>query len=369
VWRACSHRAKRAWSSTLAGKARKPLRAESFQVGSVSLSMKYFGDGRFTEAAFRAAQVAAGAELEEALEPFAAKHWKEAMGSSGTMGAVSQVLAANHITDGRVTPDSLRWLMQQCLRAGSVDKLAVAGIKEDRRAVIAGGLSILYTVAVHFGIENLFPARGALRQGVIFDLDERLNTSADIRSGGQDIRDASVRELQRRFMVDLPQAQRVTQVARALHEQVQPTAARETQRELQWACAVHEIGMMVSHHDHHRHSAYMLANVDAAGFSQSQQRHLGELVLAQRGGLRKVEAALTNEDFAWQVLCLRLATIKCHARGEVSHKALTLKRDWAKANLSFTAEWADSHPRTLYLLQEEAAAWERSGSLKLVLQG
>ncbi len=351
------------------GKARKPLQAESFQVGSVSLSMKYFGDGRFTEAAFRAAQVAAGAELEEAMEPFSAKHWKEAMGSSGTMGAVSQVLAANHITDGRVTPDALRWLMEQCLRAGSVEKLAVAGIKEDRRAVIAGGLSILYTVAMHFGIENLFPARGALRQGVVFDLHERLATEAGSHSGAQDIRDASVRELQRRFMVDLTQAQRVGKVANALHMQVQPTAERETQRELQWACAVHEIGMMVSHHDHHRHSAYMLANVDAAGFSQSQQRHLGELVLAQRGGLRKVENALTNEDFAWQVLCLRLATIKCHARGEVSHKALSLKRDWAQATLSFSAEWAQTHPRTMYLLQEEVAAWERSGSLKLVLQG
>ena len=35
------------------GHGRKPLRAESFQVGSVSLSMKYFGEGRFTEAAFR----------------------------------------------------------------------------------------------------------------------------------------------------------------------------------------------------------------------------------------------------------------------------------------------------------------------------
>ncbi len=113
----------------------------------------------------------------------------------------------------------------------------------------------------------------------------------------------------------------------------------------------------------------MIANVDAAGFSQSQQRHLGELALAQCGGLRKVESALSNEDFAWQVLCLRLATIKCHARGEVSHKVLNLKRDWAKATLSVSAEWAQTHPRTVYWLQEEVAAWERSGSLKLVLQG
>ena len=62
------------------GVGTQPLRTESFQVGSVSLSMKYFADGRFSGLAFREAQIAAGAELEEALEPFAAVHWQEALG-------------------------------------------------------------------------------------------------------------------------------------------------------------------------------------------------------------------------------------------------------------------------------------------------
>jgi exopolyphosphatase/guanosine-5'-triphosphate,3'-diphosphate pyrophosphatase len=44
-----------------------PLRAESFRIGSVSLSMQHFPDGRYTAEGFQAAQVAAGAELEEAL--------------------------------------------------------------------------------------------------------------------------------------------------------------------------------------------------------------------------------------------------------------------------------------------------------------
>ena len=350
------------------GRSRVPQLAESFQVGSVSLSMRYFGDGRFTEAAFRSAQVAAGAEFEEALVPFAVGQWKEALGSSGSVSAVSQLLSASHVTDGRITPDALRWLMEQCLRAGRVDKLALPGLKEDRRAVIAGGLSILYTVAMHFGIDELKPARGALRQGVIFDLDERLEAAAD-RPAGHDIRDVSVRELQRRFMADVPQAQRVSELAHRLHEQVQPAATGDAQLELQWACALHEIGMMVSHHDHHRHSAYILANVDAPGFSQSQQRQLGDLVLAQRGGLRKVESGLAVDAFAWQVMCLRLAIIKCHARAKIDSNALRLKRDGSQAQLSFTPAWADTHPRTLHLLREEAAAWERSGSLKLVLPG
>lgn len=352
------------------GIGRRPMHAESFGVGSVGLSMRYFGDGRFTTEGFRAAQVAAGAEFEEALEPFAPEHWREALGSSGTVGAVSQVLAASGVTDGTITPDGLRWLIEQCLRAGSIDQLSLPGLKVDRRPVIAGGLCILYTLAMHFGIAALVAARGALRQGVVFDLAERLAARGlgDAPPvAAEDVRDASVRELQRRFLVDVQQAERVASIAGTLYAQAQPSASVESRRELGWACALHEIGMMVSHHDHHRHSAYLLGHVDAAGFSQSQQRRLADLVLAQRGGLRKVEPLLAQETSPWLVLCLRLAVIKCHARGPVSTDALTLVREGTTARLLFTAAWADTHPRTLYLLREEVDAWARSGSLTLVL--
>lgn len=349
------------------GHGRKAVRAESFQVGSVSLSLKYFGEGRFTEEAFRQAQVAAGAELEEALEPFASAHWREALGSSGTVGAVSQLLAASGVSDGRITPAGLRWLMEQCLRAGRVEKLSLPGLKDERRAVIAGGLAILYTLAAHFDIAELLPARGALRQGVIFDLDERRHATG-LRQDGHDIRDASVRELQRRFMVDTQQASRVSSVAERLYANVQPRASAETRRELLWACALHEIGMMISHHDHHRHSAYVLAHADAAGFSQSQLRRVSELVLGQRGGLRKVETGLTNENFAWQLLCLRLGVIKCHARGEISAEAMRIRPAGAVAELGFANGWDEAHPRTRHLLNEEALAWERNGPLRLMLK-
>jgi exopolyphosphatase/guanosine-5'-triphosphate,3'-diphosphate pyrophosphatase len=356
------------------GAGRTPTQAESFQVGSVSLSMKCFPDGRLTKNAFRQAQIAAGAEFEEALAPFARRHWQEALGSSGTVGAVSQLLAAGGITDGSVTPEGLRWCIEQCLRAGHIDRLDLPGLRDDRRLVIAGGLSILYTLATHFGIEALLPARGALRQGVIFDLDERRFAARD-PAHAHDMRDASVSELQRRFIVDAVQAERVATVADALYAGVSQAPPAELsrpqrvelRRELAWAAALHEVGMMVSHHDHHRHSAYVLAHVDAAGFSQSQQRRLAELVLAQRGSLRKSESALENADFAWQVLCLRLAIIKCHARRPVDPSAIRLRRSAEAAWLAFTAGWVERNPRTVYLLNEEVAAWQRYGSLTLEL--
>jgi exopolyphosphatase/guanosine-5'-triphosphate,3'-diphosphate pyrophosphatase len=345
------------------GRGTRPSRAESFQVGSVSLSMKYFPDGRFTESAFRDAQIAAGAELEEALGPFATRHWREALGSSGTVGAVSQVLAASDVSDGKVTPEGLRWLMQRCLEAGSADKLDLPGLRDDRRAVIAGGLSLLYTLAANFGIAELRPARGALRQGVIFDIAAREAVERRAAAGGEDIREASVRELQRRFMVDADQAGRVASVASALLAGALPKATSEARRELAWAAALHEAGMMISHHDHHRHSAYVLSHVDAPGFSQSQLRRIGDLVLGQRGGLRKLEPRLQEPNFAFYLLCLRLAVIVCHARGDVDEGEIALAASGAETTIVLARGWAESHPRAMHLLREEVDAWAKTGLL------
>jgi exopolyphosphatase/guanosine-5'-triphosphate,3'-diphosphate pyrophosphatase len=348
------------------GQGRKPLAAESFAVGSVSLSMRYFGDGRLTAEAFRAAQVAAGAEFEEALATFGPDRWARALGSSGTVGAVSQVLQQCGQTDGAVTPAGLAWLIERCLAAGHVDSLPLAGLRDDRRAVIAGGLAILYTLLTHFGVSELRPAKGALRQGVIVDLHDRLAAARGSRVHDQ--RDDTVRQLQSRFELDAAQAARVREVALALHDAVALDDDEQARRELAWACDLHEIGMAISHHDYHRHSAYLLAHLDAPGFSQSQQRRLAQLALAQRGGLRKVEEQLVDAAYAWRVLCLRLAVIRCHARDALGGPELLMaRRNGRTAVLGWRPARLVPDPRTMHLLREEALAWERSGILQLDL--
>lgn len=345
------------------GRGLVPQVAESFAVGSVSLSMRWFAGGEFTAQSFRDAQVAAGAELEEALAPFAPSHWREALGSSGTVGAVADVLRACRITDGRITPEGLRWLIEQCLAAGHMSRLNLGGLRDDRRAVVGGGLAILYTLATHFGITELHPAKGALRQGVIVEMHQRRAAQ------GPDLRDASVAQLQKRMDADAAQARRVAAVARTLWQGagLDASLGGDAQRELLWAAALHEIGLMVSHHDHHRHAAYLMGHADLPGFSQNQQRRLADLLLAQRGGLRKAEAALADIRFAWQALVLRLAVIACHAREPVPPAALRLAANGAQALLAPAPAWAGAHPRTLHLLREEAQAWQRQGPLTLAL--
>ncbi len=351
------------------GRGHTSNQAESFRVGSVSLSMKHFASGEFTAAAFRAAQIEAGAELEEALVPFSSQHWREAMGSSGTVGAVADVLEACGITDGRITPEALRWCIDQCIKAGHIDRLNLPGLKPDRKAVVGGGLSILYTLAMQFDVPVLRPAKGALRQGVIFDLSERLEAARNNRL--PDPRDATVRELQRRFQVDRQQADRVRQRALHLWDSLHLQRSRvdfEARQELAWACDLHEIGMMVSHHDHHRHSAYLLGHVDAAGFSQSQLRRLSLLVLGQRGDLSKLDEHKHQRVLMTQVLCLRLAGILHHARMDLPPKLVSLQSQRGRAECHMPERWGLQHPRTCHLLQEECQRWLERGDRRLVMR-
>jgi exopolyphosphatase/guanosine-5'-triphosphate,3'-diphosphate pyrophosphatase len=350
------------------GHGRTAQKAESFGVGSVSLSIQQFPQGRYTAEYFRNAQIAAGAELEEALTLFGRHLWQEALGSSGTVGAVSQILAANNVTDGSITPEGLRWCIEQCIAAGSTESLNLAGLKPERKAVLGGGLSILYTLSQHFDVEALRPAKGALRQGVIFDLEERLEAARNHRL--PDPRDTSVREMQQRFHVDLAQAERVRQRANSLwHGLAEPQASTdgEDARELGWAGALHEIGMMVSHHDHHRHSAYLLGHVDASGFSQSQLRRLATLVLGQRGELIKLAEYKHDQVLMSQVLCLRLAIILHHARIDLPPHVASLERMRGKARLVLDRKWANLHPRTLHLLEEETRRWAAQGDRQLLI--
>ena len=153
---------------------------ESCQVGSVSWSMKYFADGQFSAGAFERAEAAAQAALAEALATCPPGSWDVAYGASGTVQAVGEVLAAAGMPAGVVRQDSLDWLRAELLRVRSADRVRLAGLKEDRRAVIGGGLSVLRAVFRLFGIPSMQVAAGALRHGVLHDLLDRQPASTDL---------------------------------------------------------------------------------------------------------------------------------------------------------------------------------------------
>ena len=331
----------------------------SFRVGSVAWSMRYFENGVFTANAFKAAEVAAKAVLDEALNAYPRQAWDIAYGSSGTVGAVGDVLHAAGWPQDVINREGLAWLHDRLLKSQTADKLRLDGMKEDRRSVIGGGLSVLQATFDLLDIDELHVALGALRHGALYDLLDREHEQTDMRS-------ASVKRLATNFKTDTAQAVRVQKVARHLFRQLSADLSADelerTQRKLMWACELHEIGSLISHSDYHKHGAYILDNADAAGFSMHELHRLGQLVLGHRGKLRKLEVDMADTLFIRQLLCMRLAVIFCHARREPEYRGIqiTETRSTTEFSISCPSGWSSTYPQSAHLLNEEVLAWQKT---------
>lgn len=335
------------------GRQFTPSAVASFRVGSVAWSTRYFPQGQFTERAFEAAEVAAKAVLDEALDTYQRNTWDTAYGSSGTVGAVGDILVNAGAPAGKITREGLDWIYAQLLTARSADRVRMAGLKEDRRAVIGGGISVLRAIFSLLDIDEMQVAQGALRQGALYDLLDREQPQTDLRA-------STVRGLMQRFAVDELHAQRVSQLAFQLFVQAAPPNSERAARKLEWAALLHEIGTRISHSGYQRHGAYILDHTDAAGFALPELHHLSQLVLGHRGKVHKIDLDLQDPQFVLQLMCLRTAIALCHARREPDTQGFSLRFDGRRCVVSSREGWSASYPQSAHLLQEESYCWQKT---------
>lgn len=334
----------------------------SLHVGSVAWSLKHFGHGEFTENAFTRAEIAAESIFDTLGVNFSHKHWDVAYGASGTVGAIADVLVQYGRPVDTVTKEGLYWLREELLRAKSVDKLRLLGLKEERKAVIAGGLSIMLGVFDFLNIETLNVAKGALRHGLLYDMLARDNEMIDLRN-------ASVQRLARKFDVDEAHGTTVAEVSCKLFDKITEdiqfaNGERESHaRKLRWASMLHEIGSIVSPIDAHLHGAYILEHAEPPGFAQSELHCLSLLILGHKGKLKRLEADFSDRIFVMQLACLRLALILCHARQMPNLRGIHLQYLGNKITLSLPKSWPEKYPQSYYLLDEEVLVWQKTNWL------
>lgn len=345
------------------GTGTTPEVTESYQIGSVSWSMRYFADGVLSAKRLNKARIAARAQFSEIASLFPPDRWDVAFGCSGTVGAVAGILEGAGFESETITRKGLEWILQEMVSCGHTSKLSFAQLKDRHRDIIGGGISVLHAAFELLEMERMHVSKGALRHGMLYGtlydvLDKELEAT--------DPRYITVMRLINQFSIDTEQADRVRTTARHFFNQIHTTADtghyNPAERTLGWAAALHEIGTVVSHNYYHRHGAYIIEHADAPGFSQSEQRRLGLLILGQRGKLRKVQTLIDQSGFRNKLICLRLALRLCHARRdpELDGLRLTSDRKDHRYTLHCTADWQQRHPQSAFLLQEEALTWSRT---------
>ena len=341
------------------GKNFRPLQLESLYMGCVSFSLRYFPNGKIDRKSFREAEIAAGNELQAIAQLFIDTGWEEAVGSSGTANAITDLLELNGLSangEHGITRDGMDKLIDILLATGNVANLQLEGMRADRVPVLPGGVAIMSAIFKAFDIRHMTFSDGALRLGVLYDLFGR--------SHHDDLREATVKHFKRRYGVDTAQAKRVEATALALLRQLLPAARDPEQIDAQflsWAARLHEVGVSVAHSSYHKHSAYMLANADMPGFSRRDQARLSRIVLGHRGKLERVQP-LAKDPMEWLLIfCLRTAVVLHRSRDDKMLPAVQASASPKGYTLQFPAGWLEAVPLTAAALEEEIRQWAGLG--------
>jgi exopolyphosphatase/guanosine-5'-triphosphate,3'-diphosphate pyrophosphatase len=161
----------------------------------------------------------------------------------------------------------------------------VTGIGPRRAEIIVPGVAVLLEFLQEFHLPAAYYSRAGVRDGIIADLAAR-NVGAELSRLSRDQR-MEVERLVRRYNVPLEHARQVARIASALFTGLAPLhqLPPASGRLLEAAAYLLDVGHFVSSTGHHKHSYYVVANSDMAGFTERERLLVASLCRYHRKSL------------------------------------------------------------------------------------
>lgn len=164
-------------TETIVGEGETITAAHSVNVGCVALMDRYFVNGVITRPSFDAAVDYAVEKFAPIAHEFRQLNWSQAVGCSGTLQAVAQVLSCFGGTVNQIEREGLRHIQDLLLRHQHIGDVCFDGLQESRRSVFASGLAIVVALFNAFDLPSIAISKGALREGVVYRLSQQLQVS------------------------------------------------------------------------------------------------------------------------------------------------------------------------------------------------
>jgi len=341
------------------GEGLKPLEMESLQYGCVSLTRRFFADGKITKKRWDKAVNSVMADLQELRLRYLGIGWDTTIGSSGSIKAIEEICRRMGWLEKDISADALFMLRDKLLQFDTIDAVKLPGLTERRHPVLIGGLAMLHACFEVLEIETMKVSPYALREGVLHDLLGRMEQ--------RDPRDKTVDAFMNRYSVDREQVKRVKRIALTACEKIADSMflLAVDQRLLGWAADLHETGLSVAHSHYQRHSAYLVEYSDMTGFTRQEQMFLATMVRYHRRAIPREYTDLLptrlHEPLRMMLMCLRLACILCRSRDDDSLPQFRLSGSDSRITASFDQEWLEAHPLTLFDLKQESKTLDTIG--------
>ena len=257
------------------------VRAKSLPLGTVRLTEVFLKHDPARKKEVKLLRAYVREILKARLEKDLIRSFRTSIACAGTAGAVATMIRGEDgpvASTPRVTASEVRDLLRELSRTSAAERARRPGVDPSRADVIVAGVAILDGLMDYLELEELEISRRGIRDGVVID-SLRRHGLWDATDPDQALFDAA-EALGRRCGFDYGHAQQVKRLSLKLFDALAPrvveTGARSEEgvaarRVLAVAALLHDIGVFVSYAKHHKHSAYLIANAEIPGLTETEK--------------------------------------------------------------------------------------------------
>lgn len=205
------------------------------------------------------------------------------VGTSGTVRTIANIDYRMHnFVDSENTPNlnhykvsysSLCTIIEKMIATPKEKRADAFDISKNRAEIILAGAIILKTVMRNLNTKEIFYCDRALREGLIVDKLLQKGIIKDRLQYQQTIRERSVFELANKYKFMKEHAVHVRNLSSKIFDQIKGILHNYGGKEkelLQAAAILHDIGSLVTHNDHHKHSYYLIRHSGLLGFNDEE---------------------------------------------------------------------------------------------------
>ncbi|OGI18833.1 MAG: hypothetical protein A3B68_06265 [Candidatus Melainabacteria bacterium RIFCSPHIGHO2_02_FULL_34_12] len=205
------------------------------------------------------------------------------VGTSGTIQTIANIDYRMHnFTDSdnsptlnqyRITYDSVCSIIDKMMTTPKEKRADSFDISKNRAEIILAGAITLKVVMKNLNTTEIFYCDRALREGLIIDKLLQKGIIKDRLQYQQTIRQRSVIELASKYHFLKDHALHVKKLSSRIFDQTKGLlhSYGDKEKELMEAAAIlHDIGSLVTHNDHHKHSYYLIRHSGLLGFNDEE---------------------------------------------------------------------------------------------------
>ena len=173
----------------------------------------------------------------------------------------------------KITFDSLCSIIEKMCTIPKEKRADAFDISKNRSEIILAGLIILKVIMRDLKAKEIIYCDRALREGLIVDKLLQKGIIKDRLQYQKTIRERSVLELANKYKFLKEHAFQVKKLSSKIFDQTKGLLHNYTEKEkelLEAAAILHDIGSLITHNDHHKHSYYLIRHSGLLGFNDEE---------------------------------------------------------------------------------------------------